>query len=194
MKDTRGMKKTIIKDIGEVNLRKSRKARRISLKIDKKGDILVVMPYWIPYSMGINFAGTQKKWISRQKVKLAENTTQITVQNSGEAIDVLRSKARGYLPVRLRELAEEHDYKYGKVSLRNQKTLWGSCSGKNNISLNINLMQLPPQLIDYVILHELTHTVHKNHGPGFWNAMEEKMNNSRKLAKELRSYRLVELA
>lgn len=99
-------------------------------------------------------------------------------------IKILHIEAKRYLPSRVSELADNHGFKYGKISLRNQKTRWGSCSFHDNISLNIQLMRLPSHLIDYVIIHELCHTVHKNHSSQFWELAHEIMGSSLYFCKE----------
>ena len=85
-------------------------------------------------------------------------------------------------------------YKYGfiykQVSIRNQKSRWGSCSINNNISLNIQLMGLPHKLIDYVLLHELVHTLVKNHSVLFWNTLNKYVRNAKNLDKDLKKYYL----
>jgi predicted metal-dependent hydrolase len=86
-------------------------------------------------------------------------------------------------------LAEKTGLQYHKMSIRNNKTNWGSCSSGKHISLNLNLMKLPDHLIDYVILHELAHTKIRNHGPAFWKLLDEITGNqARKLAAELRKF------
>lgn len=104
-------------------------------------------------------------------------------------IDVMRWEAKVYLPKRLKELAEKHGFKYENVTIKNTKTRWGSCSSTNNINLNLHLMRVPEHLIDYVLLHELVHTVVKNHGEKFWLMLEQCYPNSRKADKEMNNYR-----
>lgn len=103
--------------------------------------------------------------------------------------EVLRAEAKYYLPQKLKELATKHNFNYGKVSIRNSKSRWGSCSGKNNISLSLRLMYLPEHLIDYVLLHELCHTKEKNHGPKFWQMLDSVcQGNSKMFSKELKKF------
>ncbi len=85
----------------------------------------------------------------------------------------LKIEAKNYLIQRLQFLAQKYGFKYNKVTLRNQKTRFGSCSFKNDISLNINLMKYDFDLIDYVLIHELCHTKIKNHSNLFWSEVEK---------------------
>lgn len=92
-----------------------------------------------------------------------------------------------YIILRCRKLAEFHGFTIKKVILRNQKTIWGSCSHQNNISINLNLIYLKNELIDYVILHELVHTKIKNHSKRFWEELGKVLPEYERLDKELRS-------
>jgi len=104
------------------------------------------------------------------------------------AIRALRVEAEQLLPIRLRELADKHGFQYRSVSIKLLKTRWGSCDQRQNITLNLHLMNLPWQLIDYVLLHELTHTQVMQHGPKFWAAMERVSPNVHQLRKVMRSH------
>ncbi|MFC1930119.1 M48 family metallopeptidase [Chloroflexota bacterium] len=85
-------------------------------------------------------------------------------------------------------MAKHCNFSYNRVFIRNQKTRWGSCSSKNNISLNMKLVKLPDELIGYVILHELAHTRRKDHSKAFWTEMDKLVGNGKKMASRLKSY------
>lgn len=103
----------------------------------------------------------------------------------------LRIEAKQYLPDKVKELAGKYGFKFNKLTLKNIKSRWGSCSRKNNINLSIHLMRLPDHLIDYVILHELVHTVHHNHSAKFWKMLNDiTAGGSKTLDKEFKKYRI----
>lgn len=85
----------------------------------------------------------------------------------------LRHEAEAMLPARTAELARLHGLKFSHVDLRNMRTQWGSCSSNGRICLNIQLMRLPDELIDLVILHELTHTLHMDHSKAFYADLDK---------------------
>lgn len=100
-----------------------------------------------------------------------------------------RKEAKDILPARLARIASEKGFRYKSVTVRNTVSKWGSCSPANDISLSLHLMRLPDHLIDYVLTHELCHTVHKNHGEQF-HALLDRLTggNEKELNKELRKY------
>ena len=105
--------------------------------------------------------------------------------------EMLRHEAKHYLPDRVAKLAAAHGFGYNQLTVKNVRTRWGSCSAQNNINLNIHLMRLPEYLSDFVILHELCHTVHKNHGPKFHQLLDTLVGGHEKqLDKELNKYKI----
>ncbi len=107
-----------------------------------------------------------------------------------------RLEAKDYLPQRVEQLAAysrsatpQYKWNFGKVSVRKARSRWGSCAANNNISLNISLILLPDHLIDYIILHELTHTVHKNHGAKFHALLNKLLSGQEAiLVRELKNF------
>lgn len=106
-------------------------------------------------------------------------------------VERLRAEAKAYLPQRLSELAALHGFHYNCVRIKHNSSNWGSCSELGNINLNLNLMRLPEDLRDYVMLHELCHLKYLNHGPEFHQLLESVCPNHRALQQELRAWRLI---
>lgn len=105
-------------------------------------------------------------------------------------IEVCRNDAKKYLPGRVATLANMHSLKYKKVYIKNLKSKWGSCSSLFNINLSLHLMRLPAHLIDYIILHELAHTIELNHSDRFWTFLDKLTNGRAKaLNKEMKMYK-----
>tara|TARA_B110001452_G_scaffold251542_1_gene240676 strand:+ start:1217 stop:1876 length:660 start_codon:yes stop_codon:yes gene_type:complete len=107
--------------------------------------------------------------------------------------DTFKASLKSWYKIKFKEIAiprlnyfsDKYNLKINQVRFKNQKTLWGSCSSKNNINLNYLLVMAPMIVIDYVIIHELVHTVHKNHSENFWNAVEAIMPDYKKAKKWL---------
>ncbi len=107
------------------------------------------------------------------------------------SIRAMRVQAEQLLPQRLEILAAKHGFEYKDVAIKQLKSRWGSCDQQKHIVLNLFLMQLPWELIDYVILHELTHTRHLHHGPKFWGDMEGMMPRLKDIRKAMRGHQPV---
>lgn len=105
------------------------------------------------------------------------------------SIRALRVQAEKLLPVRLRQLSERTGLRFSSVQVKQLKGRWGSCDAKKHIVLNLFLMQLPWELIDYVLIHELSHTKHLNHGDGFWNEFLTHEPRAKLYRKQIRKYK-----
>ncbi len=179
--------------IGKVSFVKSRRARRFTLTVKPWRGVRITLPWHSAYRDAEAFLLQNTDWL-REKLKasgLYEAANSPVAGGQTKHIeDELRRKALVYLPGRTEELAREHGFSYGRVSVRRSRTRWGSCSAINNINLSLFLMQLPSHLIDYVILHELVHTIHKNHSADFWKRLEMHTGNARGLAREVKKQRI----
>ena len=122
------------------------------------------------------------------RTDFAQKSVQDLLRNA--IIRALKKSAQTYLPPLLSELANHYGFKYKKVKITGSKSRWGSCSDTGSINLSCYLMLLPPHLMDYVLLHELTHTKEMNHGPKFWEILNDLTEGKAKtLRAELRQFR-----
>ena len=155
--------------IGEVRLRKSARARRISLRVHPRRGVLVTVPFYAPYALGVTFLESRREWVLAALERAAARNADLP---EGEDIESLRAKAKTALPPRLADLAARYGFLYHRVAIKHNTSNWGSCSSKGNINLNLNLMRVPVPLQDYILLHELTHLRHPDHGPAFHAELE----------------------
>jgi len=233
------MKVLRIQDL-EIKLKKSFKAKNISIKIKPFEGVLVTVPMLVSFKLAEDFVKTKIKWINKNlnkvqkqeqsytffsannsfktrshlvnitSTELSKNTVHIENTNvkvliskklsiSSEEnqlyirniiLEIWRKEAKEYLPRRVKALAIDHNFNYQKLTIKNTKSRWGSCSFDNNINLSLHLMRISNELIDYVILHELVHTKVKNHSSKFWETLEKHCPNSKILDKELKKYSL----
>jgi predicted metal-dependent hydrolase len=203
--------------IGKVRYVWNRRARNLAIRISRTGGIRVTVPGFVSGKQAERFVLERKEWIKRKLLEIARRTesdisvnngdllfirgepVKISVQGRGEKVEdalwrILLAKAKEYLPERVKELAGQGGFTYNGVKVRKMTSRWGSCSARNAINLNSWLVMVPDHLIDYVILHELVHTVHKDHGPGFWEALDKCTDGrSKELRKELHAHRIMSI-
>lgn len=176
-----------IDGIGAVTFERSRRAKRVVVSIRPFKGIRVAVPHGVSFKKAEEFVYSKIDWIKKHLTKIKRQESDYTANSAVfETID--REEARAKLSRRLRQLADKYGFGYNRAFFRSQKTRWGSCSRKNNISLNMKLVKLPDELIDYVILHELVHTRKKNHSKAFWAELDKLVGNGKQLASKLKDY------
>lgn len=141
-------------------------ARHYILRVRTDGTVRVTVPWHGSRAEAARFLHARRVWVARELHRQAAVRDRVRLPQGVEA--ALRRQAARDLPERLAELARLHGFTVSAVSVRNQRTRWGSCSPTGRISLNWRLIQVPPDVRDYVLLHELAHLRHPNHSPRFW--------------------------
>ena len=158
-------------EIGQVVFKKSTRSRRMSIRVHPVKGVSVTVPYIVPYAAAQAFFRLKRSWVIETIARQKEKYKDVPVA-SAEDIELLRKKAKAELPPRLAELATRYGFIYNRVAIKHNATNWGSCSSKGNINLNLNIVRLPKVLQDYVLLHELCHLRHPDHGHGFHLLLE----------------------
>ena len=158
-------------EIGEVTFRKSLRSRSISIRVHPVKGVRVSVPYIVPYAAARLFFEARREWILETMARQKERLKDVRPAAPGE-IEALRRQAKAELPPRLAELAARYGFIYNKVTIKHNASNWGSCSSKGNINLNLNIVRLPKVLQDYILLHELCHLRHQDHGHAFHLLLE----------------------
>jgi len=168
--------------LGEIIFRKNTRAKRYIIRL-QNGNINVTIPLYGNYAKA-------KEFLFENKQNLLHKIQKQTPPSSPEIDETaLRRKAQSVLPGQLAKLAELHGFRYAGVRIRKSRSRWGSCSSKGIINLSFYLLLLPEHLIEYVLLHELCHTVQMNHSPAFWNLLNKcTQNKARELRREIRKH------
>src|SRR5262245_61801390 len=167
------------------------RARRYVLRVGADGVVCVTMPRWGSKREAAAFAEREHAWIQKQLRRNEERRTNSedprtnseaprtnseaprTNSEAPETASEARLRAKRDLPPRVFELAARHGLTVARVSVRNQKWRWGSCSRAGHICLNWRLVNMPESIRDYVIIHELMHLKRMDHSPRFWKLVEQ---------------------
>lgn len=175
--------------VGHILFERSKRAKHINISVKLFKGVRVAVPYGVSFDKARQFAQSKRNWIKKHidKMKQAEKEYETFSINSTE---INKAEAVEKLVNRLNELSEQHGFRYNNVFIRSQKTIWGSCSYKNNINLNMKLVRLPDEMIDYVLLHELVHTRIKNHSEAFWTELNKFVENAKKMRKKMNKYKM----
>lgn len=140
--------------------------KTISLEITPTGGVIVRCPQTLPVKYIDEFVESKRPWIEKHRTPRvsAPEAPRLTM----EEIHGLADRALVEIPKRVAHFAPIVGVTYGGITIRNQRGRWGSCSGKGNLNFNCLLMLCPPQVLDYVVVHELCHRKEMNHSPKFW--------------------------
>lgn len=171
------------------NLIKSRR-RTLSLTIEHDGTVTIRAPRGISQTHIDNFLKEKKNWIIKNVTKAKKRqlkSRDFSQKITPEQIPQLKRRARQMLTERADYFSERYDLSYKSIRLSSARTRWGSCGHENNLNFNWVIMFAPPEVIDYLVAHELAHTKYKNHQKSFWELvarMHPEYRQSRKWLRE----------
>lgn len=178
--------------LGEIVCVRSARARRVSISVRASGVVRLSYPLGVSERRALEFVEQKVEWIEKARIRMAARISAAPLLPAVEAkvhVEELRRQAHADLPGRVEQLSQQTGLHCRKLSIRASRSKWGSCSGANHISLSLFLMTLPDHLRDYVIVHELCHTVHHDHSPYFHALVDRHLGGQeRSLRRELRGY------
>jgi predicted metal-dependent hydrolase len=161
-------------------IRTARKTLAIQVK---NGELIVRAPLFTFRTTIEKFVKKHRAWIEKklQQSKKVSPLSELEIKK-------LKKEAKNFIPKRVEELASEHGITYNNIRITSARTRWGSCSSKKNLSFSYRLIQVPYEVIDYVIIHELAHLKHMNHSKKFWSHVEGMMSDYKEKEKWLKKH------
>ncbi|MBR4731193.1 MAG: M48 family metallopeptidase [Lachnospiraceae bacterium] len=163
----------MLPDTWRIEIIRSRR-KTLSITVREGNVIRARAPYRLSQKEIYGFVESKQSWIRKQMDRLADERERVKEEGtfSRREIEELAGQLAEVLPETVNRYAKELGVTYGKISVRNQKTLWGSCTGKGNLSFNCLLALAPREVMDYVVVHELCHRLEMNHSARFWRLVE----------------------
>lgn len=165
---------------------------RKSVSIEVRSDLTVCLriPIWMKRQEAEAILQKKQNWIKThlEEMEARHGDREAAPALSDRKIKELTEEAKKVIPLRVAYFAEKMSVTYGRITIRNQKTRWGSCSSKGNLNFNCQLMLMPDEVIDYVVVHELCHRVHMNHSGEFWKLVKQVMPDYEERRRLLREY------
>lgn len=161
---------------------KRSKRKTIGLEVKADGQVLVRAPYALPAYRIEQFVKDHEAWIRKHKeiVKERAESRAAVPHFTPEELLALAERAKAYIPGRVAYYAPRIGVTYGRITIRTQKTRWGSCSAKGNLNFNCLLMMAPPEVLDSVVVHELCHRKEMNHSKRFYEEIDKVFPDYRK--------------
>jgi len=150
--------------------------RSVGITIKSGGEIIIRAPRFMPNTLIMSYVQEKTSWILKTYEKQSKNKpVPISEEKSLHTLSLekrYREAAKDYIPKRVEYYHQFTGGNYQKITIRDQKTRWGSCSSNGTLSFSFRLMLAPPRVLDYVVVHELCHLTHMNHSKEFWNMVE----------------------
>ena len=145
-----------------------------SITVERDGTVTIRAPFFMSERKINKTIDERKEWIEKAQNKLASRAERLNSLTpiTKDEIDSLKAAAKPIIEEKVHHFADKIGVEYGKITIRNQRTRYGSCSAKGNLNFNCLIMLMPNEIIDYVIVHELCHIKEMNHSRRFWNEVE----------------------
>jgi hypothetical protein len=162
--------------------------KTLELQVKSSGEVYARVPLGAPDETVKAFIEKHRAWIFKKRCLWTDGGNSAQTRLPEVVTAAGKRQIRQLVSQRVAHYAEVMGVSYGRISIRNQKTRWGSCSSDGNLNFNCRLLFLPPELVDYVVVHELAHRRHMNHSPEFWREVERYLPDYRERRERLKQY------
>lgn len=166
--------------------------KTVSIRVREDGTVHVRYPYFLPYTTVCDCIEKKADWIAgayRKAMQFRPHPLTAGQQNQIALFEKkFRNAAKQYIPQRVAYFHQFTGGNYTSITIRDQKSRWGSCSGRGTLSFNYRLMLAPPKILDYVVVHELCHLTYMNHSREFWSMVESVLPDYKSCKKYLRDH------
>ena len=171
-----------------INVRVSTRARQLRITVKPGGEVLLTVPRWVPQFVAQQFLWRKSAWIARAVEKMKQVPTQVARRRGTQReFRARKNEALRFVQQRIAHFNKVYHFPFNRITIRNQKTRWGSCSARGNLSFNYRILNLSPDIADYLVVHELCHLAQPNHSTRFWALVSRTIANFRTLRKALRT-------
>lgn len=167
-------------------IQKSKRAKRLRLSVRSDGSVFVTAPVGVRKFIIQNFVAEKRHWIDK-RLQFFREIKPIRVFSQQDYVDS-KEKAKALAVERVEHFKKFYDFTYNRISIKNQKTRWGSCSKKGNLNFNYKIIFLSEEMRDYVIVHEICHLLEFNHSEKFWKFVQITCPNYVEIKKQLRKF------
>src|SRR3989338_413093 len=165
----------------------SKRSRGVRLAVHGDGSVVVTAPRWICKRMVQRFVVEKSDWILDKLRRVSTRPKKILDTRSRSEYLEHKERARILVARRLEYFNAQYGFAYKRISIRNQKTRWGSCSKQGNLSFHYKIAFLPENLADYIVVHELCHLKEMNHSKQFWDLVARALPDHKERRKQIRS-------
>lgn len=166
----------------------SRRARRMRISVACDSTVTVTLPWGFQTTLAEKFVKDKLGWILKSLDYFKRRAHAIPIKSSRREYEQFKQQALVLAKSKVHQWSRFYGFAYKRVSVKNQKTRWGSCSKKGNLNFNYKIIKLPENLVDYLVVHELCHLKEMNHSKNFWSLVSLAIPDYKKLRHQLRNF------
>ena len=171
--------------------KRSQRARNLRITVKRDLKVVVTVPFFFSIGRAEKFLLEKKNWVEKSLARFVRRQKERTPLVVGGSYKKFKEKARIFVYQKLEEINKNYGFKYNRISIRKQKTRWGSCSRKGNLNFNYKIFFLPLSLAEYIVTHELCHLKEMNHSGRFWRLVGQTVPDYANLRKKLRKLAVI---